>query len=237
MLATDPLVHGKNMINNWLWEQTNGVVQSGPFKDMVLLREESWEDGNSGTKILGCYECELHQPLEDEIKRLATKLMPKISNVGCAEGYYAVGMARRLPNAMVHIFDTSEDALRIAENAAAVNGVKVLPRTIDNTLFNPDLVIMDCEGGEQGYLDLERYPTLRRATIIVEIHEGDDGHAVNNLIAHRFQDTHEMFSCLAECAREPLAMPLLRKLSSHYRWLAVSEGRPMMMNYLIMRPR
>jgi hypothetical protein len=71
----------------------------------------------------------------------------------------------------------------------------------------------------------------------VEIHEGDDGHAVNNLIAHRFQDTHEMFSCLAECAREPLAMPLLRKLSSHYRWLAVSEGRPMMMNYLIMRPR
>jgi hypothetical protein len=46
-----------------------------------------------------------------------------------------------------------------------------------------------------------------------------------------------MFSCLAECAREPLAMPLLRKLSSHYRWLAVSEGRPQMMNYLVMRPR
>jgi hypothetical protein len=237
MLATDPLVYGKKQVNEWLWEQTRGVVQSGPFKGMEMLREESWDDGNSGTKILGCYEQELHGPISEEITRLLRLDAPVVANVGCAEGFYAVGMARRLPRAKVLIVDISDEAVAIAHKAAALNEVELVTASVDEALESPDLVIMDCEGGEQGYLDPVVHPGLVKAVIIVEIHESDDGHYVNDLIYSRFWETHDVYFCLSEGSREPLEMPLLKKLASHYRWLAVSEGRPQMMNYLVMRPK
>ncbi len=237
MLATDPLVYAKKQINEWVWEKTGGIVQAGPFKGMQILREEAWEDGNQSTKIIGCYECELHDPLKEEIARLAGTAA-KIVNVGCAEGYYAVGIASLLPDAIVLAADVSSDAVRITRETAAANGVAniVISDDIDDLMDGPDLIVMDCEGGEVDYLDINAYPGLIRSTVIVECHDMI-GRQCTNILATRFSDTHDISMCLAEEWRTPNIYPLLKELASHYRWLAISEGRPCVMNYLVMRPR
>jgi hypothetical protein len=43
----------------------------------------------------GCYEHELH----GEIEQLVTRGFDAVLNIGCGEGYYAIGLARRMPTA------------------------------------------------------------------------------------------------------------------------------------------
>ena len=68
-----------------------GRVFSGPFKGMQFI-DESFENAFI-PKILGIYERELHPAVE-----AAIALTPRlVVDIGTAEGYYAVGIARRLP--------------------------------------------------------------------------------------------------------------------------------------------
>jgi methylase of polypeptide subunit release factors len=72
---------------------------------------------------LGCHEEELHEVVHQQIARLQALAEPHIVNLGCAEGYYAVGMARRVPNAKVWIVDKDSKAIDIAHKNAAANDV------------------------------------------------------------------------------------------------------------------
>lgn len=226
MLDKSPAQH----VNDWLYAQTGGVVQSGPFKGMTVPREQGWQDGALCPALLGCHEEELHVAIEHEIERLAELPNPKIVNVGCAEGYYAIGLARRLPKATVWAVDICDESLRIAQQAAADNGVKiVVGATIDDMFASPDLVVMDCEGAEVGYLDPVRWPRLLRATIIVEIH------VPPAIIYDRFAKTH-FIDVIPEAGRNPNKFPFLHDKPSAFRWMMVSENRPCLMCWFVMRP-
>ncbi|MFM7256136.1 MAG: hypothetical protein ACKO3C_10935 [Betaproteobacteria bacterium] len=50
---------------------------------------------------MGCHE----QPLQPFIEAAIKDSYPTILNIDCAEGYYAVGMARRMPKTMVMAYD------------------------------------------------------------------------------------------------------------------------------------
>jgi len=232
----------KLYINGLIYNSVKGVVITGPFKGMQLLEEVAWVDGNLGTKVLGCYEQELHGLLEEEIARLKSLDRPaNILDIGCSEGYYAVGMALRLPDANVLAIDQSEDALRITQLAAEANEVSITTEkdfVFDdnfNTGYRPDFVICDCEGGEMYYLDPVKFPGLKETTILLECHDVKD-RPVTNTMADRFDETHNIY-VLTEGARDPNRFELLMQLPSLMRWLAISEGRPCMMHWLLMRPR
>ena len=101
---------------------------------------------------------------------------------------------------------------------------------------HPDLIIMDCEGHEVTYLDPEKYPGVLKATIIVECHEWDV-QPTNDILIKRFDATHLIHLSLSEAIRAPNNYECLRELPSHAKWMAISEGRPCLMNFLVMRPR
>src|SRR5947209_10340484 len=65
------------------------AVQDGPFKEMKLAESTSWGDGDTLPKLLGCYEAELHPAVNEALG----KDYAAVINVGCAEGYYAIGFA------------------------------------------------------------------------------------------------------------------------------------------------
>src|SRR5436305_1529663 len=92
-------------------------VRSGPFAGMTMLRAVA--DGSYTAKLLGCYERELH----GLIRRLVRTRYRTVVNVGCAEGYYAVGLARRMPAATVHAHDTDPEARRLCRRLARANGL------------------------------------------------------------------------------------------------------------------
>lgn len=226
----------KDSLNNWLWEQTAGVVQSGPFQGMQLVKDHVWDDGNLGTKCLGCYEQELHDIIASEVGRLAGIENPTIVNLGCAEGYYAVGMARLLPSATVYIVDIDDASLDLCEQVAALNGVKVARvDNLDDIMAKADLIISDCEGAENAYLNRDKYPSLDHTTMVVETHDLPEV-PTSDMLAERFSGTHNVQACLTETVRVPANYEILLRLPSHAKWMAVSEGRPATQIFLYMRP-
>ncbi len=83
----------KRELNDWLFVELDGIVQSGPFNGMKLPRESAWKETHLAPLLLGCYEEELHGLIEQQISRMKDfDRAPNIVVVGAAEGYYAIGM-------------------------------------------------------------------------------------------------------------------------------------------------
>ena len=110
-----PLIH----------QRCNSTVISGPFKGMKILPKYCWGDGDTAGKLLGLYEDELYPTIEEEI----TKNHDLVVNYGCAEGFYGIGMAMRLPTTPVVLFDREQIALDVAKENANVNGVTTVSYT------------------------------------------------------------------------------------------------------------
>jgi hypothetical protein len=164
-------------------------VSYGPFEGLRYLAAAS--DGYLAPKLLGSYEEELHGVVR-EIVRDSPEV---VVDVGCAEGYYAVGMAMALPGSVVFAFDSSVDARRSCLELARLNGVAdrivvggactsailgslalegAAPRQArDGALRSSKgaALICDCEGCERWLLDPEAVPGLRRCTVLVELHD------------------------------------------------------------------
>jgi hypothetical protein len=223
-------------ITNWIVQATQSNVQSGPFAGMVLPTETSWGGGDIGAKILGFYEAELHAHIERAIERQPDVVV----NVGCAEGYYAIGLARRLPNARVHAFDISPEAQTVCGAAAAQNGVA--ERVTVGGRCDPAnlvelartgkrvLILMDCEGGETQLLGQETVRQLANCDLLIECHDFID-RTITPTLAGLLSGAHEV-EVIREGARDPAASPLLQRLGSFDRWLTVCEFRPEVMSWL-----
>ncbi len=225
--------------DHWIYSETKGIVQSGPFAGMKMLDEKGgWDDGNLKTKCLGCYEEELHPIIEYEIERLIKLENPRIVDLGCAEGYYSIGLARRLSKATIYGVDVSDKCLELARKAAELNGVEIkFGAVISDVMNKPDLVICDVEGHEADYLNLNYFPNLAHADIIVECHDcGEINNHFTKILTERFSLTHNV-ECIFEGARNPNKYGILQKAESLHRWMAVCEGRPCLMNWLVMIPK
>ena len=149
-------------------------VLSGPFEGMQYPQLVSF--GSSlFPKLLGSYEDELH-PFINSIKK---NHYNSIIDVGCAEGYYAVGMARLFPATTVVAFDTNENAVSFCKKMAEFNrisNVKYESLCSASTLRNFDfkdkgLIISDCEGYEDTLFDKENIINLGHCDLIIELHD------------------------------------------------------------------
>jgi O-methyltransferase len=171
------------------------VILSGPFAGMPYLDETVW--GSITPKWLGSYESELHDLVETAI----ACRYDRVINVGCAEGYYAVGLAWRMPEAEIITFDIDPFArrqtLRMASMAGVSKRVKVRNgcgrADLNDLISERTLVLVDAEGYESSLLSVEHVPGLKRADLLVEIHEEDGvgcANAVEISMAERFADSH-----------------------------------------------
>lgn len=170
-------------------------VLAGPFKGLSYSNHAA--DKLLLHRLFGAYECELHGAVE----RLCSAPHDSVVVAGAGEGYYAVGLARRLPQARVHAYEGYQWARHLLKQMVARNRVQdrvrvggyvtpaELARVLDQTA-NP-AVICDVEGYEQELMDPVAVPGLARATILLELHE----HMVPGLtdeIRRRFSGTHRI---------------------------------------------
>ena len=179
------------LIRNTLLQHQGTVVMDGPFKGLDFLPESA--EGCHIAKLLGCYE----QPLLPFIEQAIQTNYPVILNIGCAEGYYAVGMARRMPDTQVLAFDLNPKAQETCAALAAKNHVS--DRITIGALFQPEnfadyagqnvLVLCDIEGAERELLNPEIAPALKGMDIIMESHECLIP-GITQEIINRFKDSH-----------------------------------------------
>ena len=181
------------LIQNTLLQQQGTSVMQGPLVGMNFLAQSA--EGCHIAKLLGCYE----QPLQPFIEQAIESAYPTILNIGCAEGYYAVGMARRMLSTQVLAFDLNPKAQEVCTTLAQKNGVS--DRIKIGALFRPEdfanyanqkvLVLCDIEGAERELLNPEVAPALKGMDLIVESHECLISGITQTLI-DRFKDTHQI---------------------------------------------
>ena len=181
------------LIQNTLLRQQGTAVMQGPLQGLDFLPQSA--EGCHIAKLLGCYE----QPLQTFIEAAIQKQYATILNIGCAEGYYAIGMALRMPSTRVLAHDLNPKAQEICTALAQKN--KVADRVRIGGLFTPSdfaayagqdvLLMCDIEGAERELLNPELAPALKGMDLIVESHECLIP-GITQLLIDRFKGTHKI---------------------------------------------
>jgi hypothetical protein len=163
---------------------------------MPYLNEIVW--GSITPKWVGSYETELH----DVVEHILSGEYSQFVNVGCAEGYYAVGFAWRLPGIKIIAFDLDPEARRQTAHLAALAGVAdrikisdyCTAAILDALASKRTLLAVDIEGSEVELLDPERVPSLAKASILAEVHSNPplDLEGVSQTLRRRFEASHHV---------------------------------------------
>ncbi|MFN8238002.1 MAG: hypothetical protein U0T77_07515 [Chitinophagales bacterium] len=151
------------------------VVKNGPFRGMVYPSFQS-VGSTIFPKIIGSYEAELHATIETLIGRR----FEHVYDVGCAEGYYAIGFALRNPEAKIFAYDINDTARTLCGQMSVLNHVE--ERVHVETAFTQEtfkqipqgkdtLIICDCEGYELDLFTESCLPYLVHTTLLIETHD------------------------------------------------------------------
>jgi hypothetical protein len=222
-----------------LWAQSGGRVMSGPFAGMRYLEEafaSVWPP-----KLLGTYEMELAPFIEAAIARRPQCII----DIGAAEGYYAVGLAWRVPEARVRAFEAGEVGRKLLTDLARKNGVadrcdvqgyctlELLGDVLQDGALT--LLICDVEGDEFAILDPLALPGLARADVLVELHPWGHERSTERM-RELFQNTHEIEE-ISSRLRLPADLPPDAQFSASCAEALMDEMRPCEMVWLWLRSR
>jgi hypothetical protein len=169
------------------------VVSSGPFSGMKYVQRAI--GSMYIPKLVGSYEAELNDVIEYFSKIKYTTII----DVGCAEGYYAIGLARRNPSSLIYAFDIDGPARSLCTEMADLNGVsdqvfvagECKHMTLTKLIDTNSLLIVDCEGAEYDLLDPQKVPQLCSTDMLVELHDFLNPH-ITPAIVKRFEATHKI---------------------------------------------
>jgi hypothetical protein len=188
----------QNEVVGRLFDSTENIrVLAGPFQGMRYFNEVTW--GSLVPKWVGTYEMELHP----WIRRIVEQPPRIVVDVGCAEGFYAVGLARLLPRVRVFTFDVDFISRRQLKKLSTLNRVAdqiqiagwCSHQEIERLAGGGDaLLIVDIEGHEMVLLDPVACPSLATTRILVELHPALGGllEDTRNKLKARFADTHHV---------------------------------------------
>jgi hypothetical protein len=162
---------------------------------MLYLDETVW--GPITPKWAGAYELELEDIIDDVVRRGYDRIV----NIGCAEGYYAIGLALLDHKAEVFAFDVDPIARGQTRRLARLNGVSERVRVfgecthfkLNELIKGKTIVVCDIEGRELVLLDPVKVPGLKDADLLVEVHEesaSDNILRVEERVAGRFAGSH-----------------------------------------------
>lgn len=168
------------------------TVRGGPFAGMRYVGESP--SPQIAPFLLGMNELEI-APF---VRRLAAGDHDVFVNVGAAEGYYAVGMARigRFP--LVISYEGDRLGRILTRFMARRNGVATRvdvrgscsPELLTAALapFARPALLIDVEGYEEVLADPTTNLHLRRSTMIIELHE--HARPMADILRARFGETH-----------------------------------------------
>lgn len=214
-------------------------VQAGPFKGMSCLSDA--DEGCLVPKLLGCYEEELSPAIEGFIR----KGFDRVIDVGCASGYFLVGLAFKMPRAEAVGFDIDPAPVARCAKLIALNNlasrVKLMgfctPAELERLIEGRTLLVIDCEGAEYELLDPKSAPALRRCDMIIEVHDMINPR-ISAALQERFSQSHAIERIPSRQRNPDLnKYPALRVLPAKHRAAAVDERRPGAMEWMVLRSR
>jgi precorrin-6B methylase 2 len=215
----------------------NLVVQNGPFKGMIYPDAKS-AGSAIYPKLIGSYESELNTYIELACKRQYSDII----DIGCAEGYYAIGLALRNPKSKITAYDTNEKARKLCKEMAIANQVENRV-DIKSAIFMEDilnlnsdgkiLIISDCEGYEKELFNERTTNKLKNCDLIIEMHDNVDIDISTNFY-NLFKITHDVIvvKSIDDMEKAKTYNFLPKDVSLSAKKIIYSE-RPFIMEWLI----
>ncbi len=190
-------------------------------------------------KLIGCYEAELHRA----IPTLLARRYDRIVHIGSADGYYAGGIGRLLPDVPTIAVDIDPAARAATLATARANGldIAVAEQFSADLLGRRTLLVSDCEGAEVELLCGSTIDRRRISGLIVETHPWSvadrTGEPTFEAVRQAFAPTHELVAFQSNGGRSPSDFPTLAQLPRRLRPYAVFEGRGRPTPWLVGRLR
>ena len=216
-------------------------VLSGPFEGMQYPSMRS-HGSMLYPKLLGTYEMELHGLLS----ALGGRDYDAVVDIGCAEGYYAVGLGRMFPRARVYAFDTVDDALQQCRAMADLNEVRLTTGDFCDRaalerldLGRRALIVSDCEGYEYELFDEAVASRLSRHDFLIETHDFLRIDSTQHIL-NAFHETHDCFTVTSTddiIKAYTCDMPTLAGFDLTERWQLLRELRPTIMRWVFASAR
>lgn len=213
------------------------VVLHGPFKGLKYPALQSLDGvyirGPILSKMLGCYEREIHNVIE----YACSKNYSEVLNIGSAEGYYTIGFALRLPNSRNFAFDVDLKAKEVCLQIAKLNQVDhrvsfgsfCSSEILANFNFTgKGLILSDCEGYELELFSEDALRNIRGCDLLIELHDFADPNIYPTLHA-LFRNTHTetLISSLSDAQKiREYDYEELRGLNPETKRKILSEHRP-----------
>ncbi len=233
----------KKKKENFRWQENHKIIKSvfggdtivrnGPFQGMTYIDTASCSV--LLPKILGSYEEPIHSWVLD-----LDKAYKKILDIGCAEGYFAVGFAFKGYAELVLAYDIDSDAIIKARALADIN--KLQSEIIFKSCCNhrelmqhggsETLIFCDIEGEELNLLDPIKCPILKKTDIIFEAHDCFTKNLTDK-VTDRFLDTHRI-NIIVDCKRNMQKYRLLDRCPSDIAEKIIDERRPRGMKWIKM---
>ncbi len=170
-------------------------VRRGPFAGMHYTSFVS-VGGALYPELIGVYEREIADIVEYCIKQKYEYFV----DVGCARGYYAVGMAKFGKVEKVVAYDIDDRARRLCKEMAFVNNVKVEVRrrmTADDLAKFPfdktkkSFIMVDCEGFERELFSEAAIKNLANVECLIEVHDWCQYEKrTKDMLLNMFEATH-----------------------------------------------
>jgi predicted RNA methylase len=195
-------------------------------------------------KLLGTYEAEVATVLASMLKQ---KRYRCCIDIGAAEGYYAIGIARLQPQCEVYAVDNDQSALDLCKENAIANGCLDRLHLQDHlsaedlatfTLPDPSLIISDCEGFERHLFTEKVIQNLQNCDLIIEVHDFVDP-TISNYLKGLFRSTHrlEVVTSIPDQAKAmTYDVPEIAKYDAATRAYLLSEFRPCLMDWFVFTP-
>jgi len=187
-------------------------------------------------KIIGCYE--------DELKFVFNEVVNKsyeyVIDVGCAEGYYAIGMALVGNSKKVIAFDNNKYARKLCKEMSYINNVQdkvfiydsCTSKELINLVANKKcLIICDIEGSESMLFTNEVISACSLSDVIIELH---DFHlkGLSRKITSKFSETHAV-DIIDSVYAKPVARYLKSSQISEYSIMDIDlNERPIKMAWM-----
>jgi len=174
--------------------KNNFKIRYGPFAGIKYIKN------SFGSvllpKIIGSYE----EPIQEWINQAITRKYRKIIDLGSAEGYYAIGMAKSLPRSTILASDIDSKARHLCRDLAKKNNCnnvkirgKVNHQELNKEIIKDEtIIICDIEGDELELLKPNKVKKLTYCDIICELHDDLMLNNITEEIIKRFYKTHSI---------------------------------------------
>jgi Ribosomal protein L11 methyltransferase (PrmA) len=208
------------------------TVRHGPFAGMKYAAMSS--GSLLSPKVIGSYESPIHSWIMDTIRHDYDTIL----NVGCGEGYYAVGFSLKSPSSRIHAYDIDAEARENAATLARLNNVedRILIRSLctkdalRREIANDTLIFCDIEGGELELFHPDLVPELRRADLIIELHDFCCP-GTTEVLLRRFHPSHRI-EVTYHCAKYANDFPVLERIPVKEQAFLLEEARPVTQGWI-----